>query len=291
MDDSLSAWLAVREPADFAARSADLTRRLVARLPSLAPFRVVDLGTGTGSNVRYLIEHLPPVQEWILVDRDARLLSEAAERLAAWAAGRGYTVAHGERGVELTRGERHCRVTTHEADLGARENLAVVADRHLVTASALLDLVSEGWLSELASRCRAAGAAALFALTYNGESRCNPAEPEDDDIRRLLNRHQLRDKGFAPAAGPDAAAIAAHVFGAAGYDVERAEANWVLDEQSHELQRRLVHGWAEAAAELVPNATISSWLQRRLAMVADGRSRIVVGHEDLIAWPRAGVCY
>src|SRR5258707_11635990 len=82
---------------------------------------------------------------------------------------------------------------------------SVVAGAHLVTASALLDLVSERWLRELASACRSHGAAALFALTYNGRSACTPVEPEDDHVRQLFNTHQRRnDKGFGIAAGPDA---------------------------------------------------------------------------------------
>jgi hypothetical protein len=31
---------------------------------------------------------------------------------------------------------------------------------------------------------------------------------------------------------------------------------------------------------------LDGWKSRRLAHVADGRSRIIVGHEDLAGWPR-----
>ena len=79
--------------------------------------------------------------------------------------------------------------------------------RNLVTASALLDLVSESWLRVLAARCHAAGAAALFSITYNGPSSCDPAEPEDEMVRELMNLHQRTDKGLGgPAAGPEASA-------------------------------------------------------------------------------------
>jgi spermidine synthase len=33
--------------------------------------RVLDLGTGTGSNLRYLLEHLPRLQQWTVVDARA----------------------------------------------------------------------------------------------------------------------------------------------------------------------------------------------------------------------------
>ena len=94
--------------------------------------------------------------------------------------------------------------------------------RHLVTASALL-IWSRNVAGSLAHHCRAVRAAGLFALTYNGDSRCSPAEPEDDEVRELMNRHQrANDKGFGRAVGPDAVAVAERSFKAVGYRVARA---------------------------------------------------------------------
>ena len=86
-------------------------------------------------------------------------------------------------------------------DLGALDDEAVFAGRHLVTASALLDLVSESWLKSLAMRCRAAGAVALLTITYNGRSLASPPEPEDAMVLDLFNRHQRTDKGLGGPGG------------------------------------------------------------------------------------------
>ena len=64
------------------------------------------------------------------------------------------------------------------ADLSSCSELFL--DRRLVTASALLDLVSAAWVESLASECRVAGAAGLFALIYDGRIHCSPEEPGDD---------------------------------------------------------------------------------------------------------------
>ena len=60
------------------------------------------------------------------------------------------------------------RVRQQDLDLPLHRRL--FENGHLVTGAALLDLVSDRWLAELASHCREAGAAALFALTYNGQT-------------------------------------------------------------------------------------------------------------------------
>ena len=267
MSDSLSHWLALREAADTAARSAALTRAIAAALPIERPVHILDLGTGTGSNVRYLSQHLPVPQDWLLVDRDPALLAEVPARMT------------------------NCHIETRRTEFGALDDPTIFAGRNLVTASALLDLVSERWLRALARRCRERGAVALFALTYNGRSRCSPAEPEDDTIRDLMNRHQkANDKGFGPAAGPDAVDCAERYFASAGYRVRREPSDWVLPPDARELQRQLIEGWAEAAVEVAPEQSplINSWLTRRLAHVEGNHSRILVGHEDLAAWLPSG---
>ncbi len=271
--ESLSSWLALREAADVAARSTALAQAIADALPGDRPLQVLDLATGTGSNVRYLADRLPSPQQWLVVDRDPGLLAEVPGRMRVWARASGCDLA----------------VETRRADLGALADAGLFSGRHLVTASALLDLVSESWLRTLATRCRETGAAALFALTYNGESRCLPADAEDETIRALVNRHQKTDKGLGgPAAGPDAAAFAARCFSAAGYHVRRESADWMLPPHARDLQRRLIEGWAEAAAEIAPEraSSIGAWRDRRLAHVDSGSSHVVVCHEDLAAWLR-----
>ncbi len=265
MIDSLSHWLELREPYDHASRSEALTRAVVDSLPRDRTIRVVDLGTGTGSNVRYVAPRFAAPQDWLLVDADPAVLAAAPARLAGV-----------DRGVSFE--TRQQNLTALDAD--------IIAGRDLITASALLNLVSESWLERLALACRAAGAVALFALTYTGRSSCTPTEPEDDLVCELLNRHQrTNDKGFGPAAGPGAVDVAERCFAAAGYRVQRVPSDWDLDTSACELQRQLVQVWANAAFEMAADrkSTIRDWLARRVAHIDAGRSRIVVCHEDLTA--------
>src|SRR5262245_45901018 len=253
----LSNWLALREPIDHAARSESLTRALAEVLPDARPLRILDLGTGTGSNIRYLSSRLPSPQSWYAVDRDSNVLA----RMPAG-------------------------VTTRCLELGSLDAPDLFDGIHLVTASALLDLVSGEWIARLAGHCREAGAAALFALTYDGRSSSTPADADDEFVREQFNRHQrASNKGFGLAAGPQAADAAAASFVACGYQVRRERSDWVLSPDMVDLQAALIHGWADATREIVPreSARIDAWLARRLAHVRAGCSRIEVGHQDLIA--------
>jgi hypothetical protein len=171
-------------------------------------------------------------------------------------------------------------------DLRTLDDPALVDGRNLVTASALMDLVSEAWVRRLAGQCRDASAVVLFALTYDGRITCTPEEPEDGLVRRLVNDHQRTDKGFGPALGPAATAAVARSFQERGYEIRREHSDWVLSPNAVELQKQLVDGWARAAIEIAPSeeATIAGWLKRRLIHVNRSASHLNVGHEDIACW-------
>jgi SAM-dependent methyltransferase len=269
--ESFSAdWLALREPADHAARAHALTEALAMHLAAAPPgARALDLAAGSGSNVRYLYPRLPAIAHWTLVDHDAALLARAWRLLTpvCLPLGRSFDVRQGDLN-----------------DIAAlpMEGCA------LVTASALLDLVSEAWLRAFARRCREAGVAVLCALSYDGRIDCTPPDRDDELVRRLVNQHQRTDKGFGPALGPEAATIAEVCFRAEGFEVRTAPSDWMLDAHHAELQRQLIEGWAGAAREIAPPeaAAIDAWKARRLAAVVANTSRLRVGHVDLVAMPR-----
>ena len=268
-----SSWLDLREPADRAARASDVTRFVTAALPVQTSLGVLDLGAGTGSNLRYLVDHLPGDQRWTLVDHDRGLLAEIPLRMRASGADAGLTVR--------VRDGR-CHVSIREQDLRTLDP-SLFEGVGLVTAAALLDLVSETWIEALVRRCQAAAASALFALTYDGRIACAPIDAEDELVVALVNRHQRTDKGFGAAAGPTATSVTAQHFARAGYEIRRARSDWRLGPDSAELQQQLVIGWAAAASAIDPSsaARVHDWLARRQAHIAADTSRILVGHEDL----------
>ena len=270
------AWLALREPVDHRSRAAAALSLLASAWQAGGWSRIVDLGSGTGSNMRYLTPRLPGIRHWTLVDHDAGLLERAAA----------------PEGVEVTR---------VVGDLAGRGLEAIRESRaHLVTASALLDLVSKDWLGALAAACRDAGSAALFALSYDGGIQWQVAQDEprpDDDpddgiIRRSVNAHQRRDKGLGGALGPLAGLTAEMTFRAAGYRVWLLPSPWRLGPADAELARALVRGWETAAVEQLRAAAddeaavarrVRAWAERRCATISSGGFGLMVGHLDLLA--------
>ena len=92
-------------------------------------------------------------------------------------------------------------------------------------------------------------------------------------------------KGFGPALGPDAAATLAILPRKFGYWVMLRPSPWVLEPEQTEMQTALLDGWVEAVRQIAPEAEAEwvAWRAQRLAWIQPGKSRLRVGHWDLLA--------
>lgn len=245
-------WLELREPADAEARDAALLEPLRDHLPA-GPLVIRDLGCGTGSNRRWLAPRLPSPQRWIMHDRDPELLARAA--------------ADGE--CETRLGD----FTTLRAD--------DLAETSLITASAVLDVLTEPQVDRLMRVIAEASVPALFTLTVAGEVELAPSDRLDAEVADAFNQHQHRGGRL----GPDAVTVAADALHAGGCTVLSGRSPWRLGAAHRELTAQWLHGWCAAAAEELPGLALDEYLQRRVDAVEAGTLRVVVQHVDLLALP------
>jgi SAM-dependent methyltransferase len=261
-------WLALREPADAAARDAGLVADL-RRLLRPGPVVVHDLGCGTGSMGRWLAPRLAGPQHWVLHDREPDLLAAAAAALPATAAdGSAVTVETRQRDL----------ATLDPAELGGAS---------LVTASALLDMLTATEVERLVGLCTDAGCPALLTLSVVGRVELDPADPLDLVVAAAFNAHQRRTTGGRRLLGPDAVDLAAGLFARLGAEVVRRPSPWRLGPADAALVSAWFEGWWGAAREQRPElgGTAAAWAERRRVAAAAGRLRVTVHHDDLLVRP------
>ena len=271
-------WLALREPADHRARDGFLSMALAERLQSKPIVRVVDLGCGTGSNIRATYAALGREQHWALVDYDAGLLAAAKATLSAWADS---ATADGER-MLLQKSGKTLTVSFRQADLMSALDPALGPACDLVTASALFDLCSATFIARFAESVAARRAVFYTVLTYNGIQRWTPKHEHDAAMLNAFHAHQLTDKGFGPSAGPEAPYALAEAFRTNGYTVKEGDSPWLLARSDQALVDALVPGFAGAVRETgrIPAAHIDDWLTMP-------RHGLEVGHTDTLAVPQS----
>jgi len=274
-------WLCWREPVDHLARAVSLTLELrrwavasVAMRGAQAGLEIVDLGCGTGSNMRYLSPQLPVPQAWVLVDHDPVLL-EVASRVQPVA-------CVGSGGTTVTARSRLF-------DLRQLPDLAGVpgCQPHLVTASALIDLVSERWLRALVAWVVERRAALMVVLSVDGWTTMPDHHADDEAVRDAFNDHQRGPGPFGRGLGPEAVELLQACLMEQGYQVRTASSAWRVDARHAALQRALLIGWERAASAQRPanRQRFRAWRDQRLRSVGRPGVEFGVGHLDLLALP------
>lgn len=252
-------WLRMRFPADLRSRNLDVVRALADHAKALSavverPLQILDIGAGTGNNMRATAAHVAVEQEWRLVDLDAGLLDHATP----------------PKGV---------KVTKQTADLAREIRELVQPGIDLVTASAFFDLCGALWLERFVDALEMSGAAFYTVLTYDGREEWSPASPLDEPVLAAFHEDQTRDKGFGPSLGPGAHAYLADILRSRGYRVVEGSSDWDLGEADRMLIETLAQGTADAVRPAL-GSSADEWLaSRRLA------DRAIIGHKDLLALP------
>jgi hypothetical protein len=239
-------WLALRAPADDAARDAGLLAAAVDWARAHDGCRILDLGSGTGAT-RRAFGNLVPGAHWWLADSDAALLVQAA----------------GPDSTPLV------------VDLAEGLDEALAVEPQLVTASAFFDLAGAAWIETLVGRLAERGAALYAALNYDGQETWLPPHPEDASVAEAFAEDMGRDKGLGPALGGKAAAHLAACLHQRGFEVRTASSSWHLRARHDAaLIAALAKGTARAAD------ASADWLTARGAA-----SHVTIGHIDLWAVP------
>ena len=262
-------WLNLRERADAAARDQGLAGLLLRRLPSGRPQVIHDLACGSGSMGRWLARLLTGPQHWILHDTDADLLALAAADLPGPAAD-GAPVAVETRLSDITQ-------------LGPDD----LADATLITASAVLDLLTRGELAALIRSCAGAGCPVLLTLSVTGSVQLVPADQLDSRMAAAFDAHQRRTISRGRLLGPDAAEAAVEGFRRLGADVLVRPSPRRLGAAEAGLAAEWLAGWVGAACEQEAGLAADAELyrRRRLREARAGRLAVTVGHADLLVLP------
>lgn len=261
-------WLALREPADAAARSKDLVEALRPHLPTDGVV-IHDLGCGTGSMARWLAPQLAGPQHWVSYERDKDLLARAASAPPPMSLD----------GHQATTETRLRDITHLRAD--------DLDGASLATASALLDMMTGEEIERMVASIAAAECPALITLSVTGHVDLLPAHPLDDQLTSAFNAHQMRGTAHGRLLGPTAVDMAAAEFQRTDYMVLLAASPWVLDTRHTELITSWFEGWVGAACEQDPSLRIeaSEYRSRRTQQIEGHQLTATIHHRDLLALP------
>lgn len=282
-------WLSLRESVDHRSRNLLLQEKVIDYLHQIADskdgaIQIVDLGSGTGSNLRALAPLIHRNQQWTLIDYDPLLLNSARQKLCVWADNTLPNVNKNDsddfttvKPLTLIKNQHQITVDFLQNDLAKNLPDALSKPADLITAAAFFDLVAFDWLEEF---CKLLQSPLYTVLTYNGKERWLPEDPRDTEILKAFHAHQARDKGFGPSAGPLALGVLRQLLAQRDFQIKTGASPWMLGPDDYVLIAELARGSAKAVAEtkLVNHETAEQWGEHR-----SQSPWCEIGHDDLFA--------
>lgn len=277
-----SHWLGLREPADHASRSVTVQTAMLDCLrkrhgADLSGLRLLDLGSGSGSNMRALVPLLGDKQAWTLVDYDQALLDASRTLTTQWADA---VIAKQADGLQVKKAAKTISIRWLKADLNKDiEHVLLDAKPDMVTAAALFDLISPAWIARF---CHLLKTPFYTVLTYDGRATWSPPSEADEEVLAAFHAHQVTDKGFGSAAGPHAADVLVECLQAEQFDVVRGDSAWRLDGRQRALLDLLHEGMVQAVEQTgqLSASRLAQWSATRR-----GTTDCLIGHEDTLAIP------
>jgi hypothetical protein len=220
--------------------------------------------------MRWLAPLLPGPQTWILHDWNASLIKQAIE---------GVPPRDRDNTAVSVRSQPGNLADLRSTDL---------AGASLVTASALLDVLTSRETHAIVNACLGARCPALLSLSVTGDVRLTPQDEFDAAFERAFNAHQLRSTDGRQQLGRYAAPIARGLFTQSGWNARPSTTVWRLDRRRPRLLREWLDGWLDAAVEQDPGLRAAATRYRRLrtSQIERGTLAVHVRHVDLLAWPR-----
>ena len=289
--DNPTQWLAHRFACDAQARHHEIEHKFLAFFEQhQTALKVVDVGSGTGANVRYYFDRIPHTQEWTLIGQSTQLLDEGVNSLSAFAQENDYGWQHQSNNTfVLTDAEKTATIKLVSGSIEHIEQLADLPQADIVTANAVFDLLSFEQFDALVEKLAQHDVCLLATLNYY-ETSFLPFFKEDHRFLRWYHMHMKRPQPMGIAMGPDCSEEMLDLLAQHHMMIEQEGSQWHLKKCDSTMHRYLLHFIEHAIAELSlspeEKQDFDAWINKKKDLCRQRELEIIVDHSDIFAYPR-----
>lgn len=279
-------WLQERYRFDAAARNKELEWEAIHQFAFLEHLQIVDLGSGTGANVRYYLEQFPQNQTWYCVEEDGMLREVFWQNMLELAHADGYQPEQEGDSLKMTKSGHWVEIHFVQGNLMELDKLVDLLRTDLILANAVFDLFSADQFAELIHVISHHSLSMLFSLNYEGMA-FFPQEEKDDFFIRQYNAHMQRPQDFGHGMGPDASQVMKEALNKKLGHVKRGQSIWEIAQEDTEMLRFLLGFFEDALVDWWENeaekTAFNNWLEDKKAMLESGKLSAHVYHQDILA--------
>ena len=256
-----NSWLYKREKIDHFSKNLKIIDKINSALKDLENIHILDLGTGTGSNFRFLSKKIKHKNQfWTLIDISKSSLYQAKNNII------------------LNNKVKKVSFKYNDAIKNIKKTNFNQFD--LVTGSAFLDIMPYNWFKEF-HKLNQNTKIIYFSINYDGYFKFNPHHSLDNKMIKLFNKDQQSKKdGKVKAVGPDCSEIIKNYFSKT-HKTFLLNSNWV-DVKNNKFQLMFLNFCKNVINKNKKNS-LDEWLEFKKEKILKNKSKLNVYNKDFLA--------
>jgi len=256
-----NSWLYQREKIDNSSKNLKIINKINSSLKNLKNINILDLGTGTGSNFRFLSKKINHKNQcWTLMDISKSSLYQAKNNII------------------LNNKIKKVSLKYNDAIKNIKKTNFNQFD--LVTGSAFLDIMPYKWFKDF-HKLNQNTKIIYFSINYDGYFKFNPHHSLDNNMLELFNKDQQSKKdGKVKAVGPDCAEIIKSFFSKT-HKTFLLNSNWV-DIKNKRFQLMFLNFCKNVINKNNKNI-LDEWLEFKKENILKNKSKLNVHNKDFLA--------
>jgi SAM-dependent methyltransferase len=278
-------WINAREEYDFLARSNLLCEYFNKNKQN--SIRIIDLGCGTGSFLRWCYYTKINFDEMLLVDHDKKLLNQFLIITKKFLNKYDYKISK-QTSTSFDIMKKNI-IKKNNVKLKKQDilmTLSIINEYNLISLSAIADILPKIFITNLFSSVEPKKII-YFSICFNGKIKWNIVNEHDKYIISRFNNHQQSLKDDIYAMGAKSIKLIKNLSKRKKFNLLHKDSSWIIaskknsDKLFQKQYLKTIYNALKKDKE-TNNDILSNWYKFRIKKIDLHKSNLVVGHEDIL---------
>jgi len=278
-------WIKAREKYDLKYRS-NLLKEQYKKDKSFFN-RIIDLGSGNGSFLRYCHSKKMIFEEMLLVDYDSKLLRDFYASTYSYLNGTNYNILkESPTKYKLKKIDVIKTKNIQLMNTDILKSLNIINNYNLISLSAMSDILPTLFIKKLLNIV-GKNKIIYFSICFDGSIKWTSSHKYDKYILTMFNKHQEMNKISGYALGLKSIKLIKEYSAKKKYSFQVEDSSWELksyDEDSKNFQKMYLDTICKPLKkdDITDKDMLSEWRNVKLKDIVSGKSKIIVGHKDIL---------
>ena len=278
-------WIKAREKYDSKHRS-NLLKEQYKKDKSFFN-KIIDLGSGNGSFLRYCHNKKIVFEEMLLIDYNSKLLRDFYASTYNYLNGTNYNILkESPTKYQLKKIDTIKTENIQLMNTDILKSLDIINNYNLISLSAMSDILPILFIKKLLNKV-GKNKIIYFSICFDGSIKWDSSHKYDKYVLTMFNKHQEMNKISGYVVGSKSIKLIKEYSAKKKYSFQIKDSSWELksyDENAKYFQKMYLDTIYKPLKkdDITDKDMLSEWRKVKLKDIVSGKSKITVGHKDIL---------